>query len=88
MSTELSQLKYEPSTQIGINRTQDCVIFNFRNRLLGNWIKNFTFYSCYVDQLSPHIGIAMVIVLERLGYAIHYPKGQPATFSRIFSQNS
>lgn len=34
------------------------------------------FIPCYVDQLSPHIGLAMATVLERLGHEIDYPPGQ------------
>lgn len=41
------------------------------------------FIPCYVDQMSPAIGVAMVEVLERLGHAVEYPEaqtccGQPA----------
>lgn len=41
------------------------------------------FIPCYVDQLSPQIGMAMVDVLERLGHDVDYPEaqtccGQPA----------
>ena len=41
------------------------------------------FIPCFVDQLFPHVGIAMVEVLERLGQSVDYPAdqtccGQPA----------
>jgi L-lactate dehydrogenase complex protein LldE len=41
------------------------------------------FVTCVVDQLFPHIGMAMVEVLERLGYEVEFPEaqtccGQPA----------
>jgi L-lactate dehydrogenase complex protein LldE len=41
------------------------------------------FVTCLVDQLFPHIGLAMAEVLERLGYEIDFPEaqtccGQPA----------
>jgi L-lactate dehydrogenase complex protein LldE len=41
------------------------------------------FITCLVDQLFPHVGLAMVEVLERLGYAVDFPEkqtccGQPA----------
>jgi L-lactate dehydrogenase complex protein LldE len=41
------------------------------------------FVTCIVDQLFPHIGMAMATVLERLGYQIDFPErqtccGQPA----------
>lgn len=39
MSTKLNQLKYEPSTQLGINQTQDCVIFNFETSNLETGLK-------------------------------------------------
>ena len=49
------------------------------------------FIPCYVDQLSPHVGIAMVNVLERLGHCVDYPPGQtccgqPAFNSGYFDQ--
>ena len=34
------------------------------------------FIPCYVDQLSPQVGVAMVNVLERLGHEVDYPQGQ------------
>ncbi len=34
------------------------------------------FIPCYVDQMSPHIGVALVDVLERLGHEVDYPSGQ------------
>jgi L-lactate dehydrogenase complex protein LldE len=41
------------------------------------------FVTCVVDQLFPRVGLAMVDVLERLGYAVDFPErqtccGQPA----------
>lgn len=41
------------------------------------------FVTCMVDQLFPHVGMAMVDVLERLGYRLSFPPaqtccGQPA----------
>lgn len=41
------------------------------------------FIPCYVDQLMPQIGVAVVDVLERLGHTVDYPMdqtccGQPA----------
>jgi L-lactate dehydrogenase complex protein LldE len=39
-------------------------------------LKISLFIPCYVDQLSPHIGIAMVNILERLGHQVDYPEGQ------------
>ncbi len=41
------------------------------------------FVTCMVDQLFPNVGIAMVDVLERLGYQVDFPEnqtccGQPA----------
>jgi L-lactate dehydrogenase complex protein LldE len=41
------------------------------------------FVTCIVDQVFPQVGIAMTEVLERLGYAVEFPKsqtccGQPA----------
>ena len=92
MSTKGLKLKYGTSTQLGIKPTRDCVILKVQNIYNGNCIENFTFYSCYVDQLSPHIGIAMVNILERLGHEFSYPEGQtccgqPATFSKLFFQN-
>lgn len=51
------------------------------------------FIPCYVDQLSPHIGIAMVSVFEQLGIAVDYPSGQtccgqPAFNSGYFKEAS
>ena len=48
------------------------------------------FIPCYVDQLSPNVGIAMVNVLERLGHQVDYPEnqtccGQPAFNSGYFN---
>jgi L-lactate dehydrogenase complex protein LldE len=34
------------------------------------------FIPCYIDQLYPHVGLATVEVLERLGVEIEYPTGQ------------
>jgi L-lactate dehydrogenase complex protein LldE len=34
------------------------------------------FIPCFVDQLSPGVGIAVVEVLERLGHEVLYPEGQ------------
>jgi L-lactate dehydrogenase complex protein LldE len=39
-------------------------------------LKISLFIPCYVDQLSPKVGIAMVNVLERLGHEVDYPEGQ------------
>jgi L-lactate dehydrogenase complex protein LldE len=39
-------------------------------------LKISLFIPCYVDQISPHVGIAMVNVLERLGHTVDYPSGQ------------
>jgi L-lactate dehydrogenase complex protein LldE len=41
------------------------------------------FIPCFVDQLSPQVGIDVVRVLRRIGYEVHYPEqqtccGQPA----------
>ncbi|MBI3696910.1 MAG: (Fe-S)-binding protein [Acidobacteria bacterium] len=41
------------------------------------------FVTCLVDQLFPHVGLAMADVLERLGYEVDFPEaqtccGQPA----------
>ena len=41
------------------------------------------FVTCVVDQLFPHVGLAMATVLERLGYTVDFPEaqtccGQPA----------
>jgi L-lactate dehydrogenase complex protein LldE len=41
------------------------------------------FVTCIVDQLFPKVGMAVVDVLERLGYQVHFPErqtccGQPA----------
>ncbi len=41
-----------------------------------NHLKISLFIPCYVDQLSPHVAIAMVEVLERLGHTVDYPSGQ------------
>lgn len=34
------------------------------------------FVTCLVDQLFPHVGLAMADVLERLGYTVDFPEGQ------------
>ena len=34
------------------------------------------FVPCFVDQLNPEVGIDMVRVLRRIGYAVHLPEGQ------------
>ena len=34
------------------------------------------FIPCYVDQLSPRVGMATVELLERLGVKVHYPEAQ------------
>ena len=34
------------------------------------------FVTCLVDQLFPHVGLAMAEVLERLGYEVDFPEGQ------------
>ncbi len=34
------------------------------------------FIPCYIDQLYPHVGLATVEVLERLGVEVDYPDGQ------------
>jgi L-lactate dehydrogenase complex protein LldE len=49
------------------------------------------FVTCVVDQLFPKVGLAMVEVLERLGYEIDYPEaqtccGQPAFNSGFRSE--
>jgi len=54
-------------------------------------LKISLFIPCYVDQLSPSVGIAMVNVLQRLGHQVNYPVnqtccGQPAFNSGYFSQ--
>jgi L-lactate dehydrogenase complex protein LldE len=41
------------------------------------------FVTCIVDQVFPQVGIAIVQILERLGYQVHFPEaqtccGQPA----------
>jgi L-lactate dehydrogenase complex protein LldE len=41
-----------------------------------NHLKISLFIPCYVDQLSPHVAIAMIEVLERLGHTVDYPSGQ------------
>jgi L-lactate dehydrogenase complex protein LldE len=34
------------------------------------------FIPCFIDSLYPHVGMAIVKVLERLGHTIDYPEGQ------------
>jgi L-lactate dehydrogenase complex protein LldE len=34
------------------------------------------FIPCFIDSLYPHVGMAIVNVLERLGHTIDYPEGQ------------
>ncbi|MEO8353972.1 MAG: (Fe-S)-binding protein [Chthoniobacteraceae bacterium] len=34
------------------------------------------FIPCFIDSLYPHVGVAIVEVLERLGHTIDYPEGQ------------
>jgi L-lactate dehydrogenase complex protein LldE len=34
------------------------------------------FIPCFIDSLYPHVAIAMVKVLERLGHEIHFPEAQ------------
>ena len=34
------------------------------------------FIPCFIDSLYPHVGVAIVQVLERLGHTIDYPEGQ------------
>ncbi len=34
------------------------------------------FIPCFVDQLSPQVGMAVVSILERLGHTVDYPEGQ------------
>ncbi len=34
------------------------------------------FIPCFIDQFYPHVGAAMVQVLERLGCEVNYPEGQ------------
>ena len=34
------------------------------------------FIPCFIDSLYPHVGVAMVKVLERLGHEVLYPEGQ------------
>jgi L-lactate dehydrogenase complex protein LldE len=34
------------------------------------------FIPCFIDSLYPHVGMAIVRVLERLGHEIDYPEGQ------------
>ncbi len=34
------------------------------------------FIPCFVDQLSPQVGMAVVEILERLGHTVDYPEGQ------------
>ena len=34
------------------------------------------FVPCYVDQLTPQVGLATVELLERLGVIVHYPEAQ------------
>lgn len=34
------------------------------------------FIPCFIDSLYPHVGMAMVKVLERLGHEVIYPEGQ------------
>src|ERR1700722_16527163 len=41
------------------------------------------FIPCFVDQLTPEVGVDMVKVLRRIGYDVHFPEnqtccGQPA----------
>lgn len=50
------------------------------------------FIPCYVDQLSPQVGVSMVNVLERLGHDVDYPEGQtccgqPAFNSGYFQES-
>ena len=35
------------------------------------------FVPCYVDQLHPHVAVAALRVLERLGLAVAVPDGAP-----------
>ncbi len=39
-------------------------------------LKISLFIPCFIDQLLPHVGVAMVNVLERLGHTVDYPEGQ------------
>ncbi len=34
------------------------------------------FIPCFIDSLYPHVGVAIVKVLERLGHEVLYPEGQ------------
>ena len=34
------------------------------------------FIPCYIDQLTPQVGMATVELLERLGVTVHYPEAQ------------
>ena len=34
------------------------------------------FIPCYIDQLTPHVGMATVELLERFGVKVHYPEAQ------------
>jgi L-lactate dehydrogenase complex protein LldE len=34
------------------------------------------FIPCFIDSLYPHVGVAMVKVLEQLGHEVIYPEGQ------------
>lgn len=58
-----------------------------RGPFLANWghfrVKVTVFIPCYVDQVVPEVGIAMVRLLRRLGHEVIYPAeqtccGQPA----------
>ena len=39
------------------------------------------FVTCIVDQLFPKVGMAMVEVLERIGYEVDFPRIRPAAAS-------
>jgi L-lactate dehydrogenase complex protein LldE len=43
------------------------------------------FVTCLVDQLFPHIGLAMTEVLERLGYEIDFPEAQTCCSQPAFN---
>jgi L-lactate dehydrogenase complex protein LldE len=58
----------------------------------GQPMKNVAlFIPCFVDQLSPQVGIDMVRVLQRIGYTVEFPEaqtccGQPAFNSGYWEQ--
>src|SRR5512138_1358785 len=57
--------------------------FPFRSIRAGMGPRVSLFIPCFVDQLTPEVGVDMVRVLRRLGYEVDFPEqqtccGQPA----------